>query len=124
MSSDKAEIFINQVDVLKTKLEYLERLASLNVSNQLTEHKKTAINIRKLLFDIYSGKSNKWLQSSPLFEGISDLVINSPALSSIENDFTVSNELYKQVELELTALEDKVYDNFQKIKEMESNFIF
>lgn len=115
--SDVAETFIEQADSLKARLEYLERLSSLNASNQLTEHRKTAVNVRKLLFDVYSGKSNKWLQQSPLFDGIANLVTTSEALNSINPDMlTVSDEEYAKIEKEMIILENKVYDNFQNIK--------
>ena len=118
IDAETTRIFLDYIESLEMRVDYLYRLSELNKANQLVEHKKTAVNIRTLIFDIFSGKKHKWLQASPLLEGIDSLINNSPTLKELsENRNTVvTDDIYTKVEKEITLIEDKIYDNFQNIK--------
>lgn len=111
VKQDLAAKMKEDIDDIRRQLLFLKELSRINAVNQFSKHKLTGKVITKIMSDILRGQGRYGFlhdleyKGHKLFEGIDSL-----PTSALDSDQT-TDEIYVQAD----ALQDLVYDNFDKI---------
>lgn len=133
IDSEVATIMNRDLDRIESKLDFIERLSSLNKESQLKEQRRTSINMNYLFYDIVGDENGfmytKMVDGEPVLKGVDgEVLLNDKVREAINNATTlrqfsedqdrtldVSDEDYTAMEKERVAIEDAIYDRFKEI---------
>lgn len=114
IESNLAYNTISELESIKSRLNFYKQLSEQNKGNKLKEHKLTAIKTRQALLKNFQDKIFRKEQPE-LFDGIDDIISNYDITLFSKSDLT--DDEYIKLEKLISQIEDKLYDNAQKLSD-------